>query len=94
MVAASLTDLAGTLPGDAAWVLERVGDPGELWRAEAAWWRRVEHDGFRLLRDARFGPSRLLGAAAVLAVDAWRVRAALEVAARGGKGLEVFDAVA
>jgi hypothetical protein len=35
---------------------------------------------------------------ALLGADAWRVRAALEVAARGGAGasgaLEVFDAVA
>ena len=29
-----------------------------------------------------------------MAVDAWRVRAALELAARGGGPLEVFDAVA
>jgi len=30
----------------------------------------------------------------VLAVDAWRGRAALELAARGGGPMEVFDAVA
>jgi hypothetical protein len=33
-----------------------------------------------------------VGCAAVLAADAWRVRAALESAARGGGLTEVFDA--
>lgn len=94
MEASSLGELVRTLPREAAWAFEDVEEPAELWRAEAAWWRRVEHDGFRLLNDGGFGAPRLLGAAAVLAVDAWRVRAALEVAARGGTALEVFDAVA
>jgi hypothetical protein len=35
----------------------------------------------------------VVGAVAVLSVDAWRVRAALELAARGGGSLEVLDAV-
>ena len=94
LAATSLEELAGVLPREAAWVLDGLHEPGELWQGEAAWWRRVEHDGFRLLRSAVFGPDRLVGAAAVLAVDAWRVRAALEVAARRGAGLEVFDALA
>jgi hypothetical protein len=94
IAAASWGELVRALPRDAAWVFEGVQEVGGLWRAEAAWWRRVEHDGFRLLRGARFEPPRLLGAAAVLAADAWRVRAALEVAARGGTALEAFDAVA
>ena len=34
------------------------------------------------------------GAIALLAVDAWQVQAALELAARGGGALEAFDAVA
>lgn len=94
VTATSLEDLAGVLPREAAWVLDGIHEPGELWQGEAVWWRRVEHDGFRLLTSAVFGPDRLVGAAAVLAVDAWRVRAALEVAARRGVGLEVFDAIA
>jgi hypothetical protein len=36
----------------------------------------------------------VLGAVAVLAADAHRVGAALELAARGGRPLEVFDALA
>jgi hypothetical protein len=94
IAAASLGELARALPREAAWALEGVDESADLWRGEAAWWRRVEHDGFRLLSGGGFESSRLLGAAAMLAVDAWRVRAALEVAARGGTGLEVFDAVA
>jgi hypothetical protein len=46
------------------------------------------------LRTAAFGDAAVLGAVGVLAVDGWRVRAALEAATRGGQAPEVFDAVA
>lgn len=98
--ARSLADLADRLPRRLRWVLADVpvahGDAeDELWRAESTWWRRVEADGFTLLRSSGFGSDVALGAAAVLAVDAWRVRAALEVANRGGgAALGAFDAVA
>ena len=49
---------------------------------------------FELLRRPRFGPGPTIGAAAVLAADAWRCRAALEIAAGGGGSMEVYDAVA
>jgi len=93
------SDLAGlrtVLPGDVRWVLDDIAGAGDLWRAEAAWWRRVERDGFALLRGSGYDRGPVVGALAVLAVDAWRVRAALETAARGGTGaeLEVFDALA
>ena len=52
--------------------------------------------GYYLFTGLVFLP--VIGMAAVLAVDAWRVRAALAVAARGGAlaagALEAFDAVA
>jgi hypothetical protein len=58
----------------------------------------VERDGFTLLRQPLTTSAPVVGAAAVLGADAWRVRAALEVAARGGsqdpRALEAFDAVA
>jgi hypothetical protein len=78
--------LAEVLPRDAAWVLRPVDDEAELWTAEASWWRRVEDEAFGLLRTGASGRAPVVGAVAVLAVDAWRVRAALEVAAqaRGG----------
>jgi hypothetical protein len=92
--APSFAEFSRLLPRDAAWVLDGVTEPDRLWRAEATWWRGLEDDGFALLRGSRFDAAPLLGAAAVLAADAWRVRAALEIAARGGGPLEVFDAVA
>lgn len=92
--ASSLTDLARLLPGDARWALADVQDVTALWQAESRWWGRVERDGVSLIRRATPGPHVLVGAVAMMAVDAWRVRAALELAARGGGPLEVFDAVA
>jgi hypothetical protein len=92
--APTFAELVRRLPRDAGWVLDGITEPGELWRAEAAWWHGVEDDGFALLHQGRFDAAPLLGAAAVLAADAWRVRAALELAARGGGPLEAFDAVA
>jgi hypothetical protein len=91
---ASVRELAAAAGPDAAWVLEDIDEPTELWRAEAVWWRRVEDDGFALLRSVAPGPRPLLGAVAALAVDAWRVCAALEVSDSGGAQLEVFDALA
>jgi hypothetical protein len=92
----SLASLARSLPADARWVLDDLQRPIDLWRAEAAWWRRLDRDGSALLRSPDFGREALVGAVARLAVDTFRVCAALETAARGGSGsaLEVFDAVA
>ncbi|MFD0515749.1 hypothetical protein [Streptomyces aureus] len=53
----------------------------------------MQADGAAMLRDGRYGPRVVVGAVAVLSVDAWRVRAALESAARGGRPGEVFDAL-
>lgn len=91
---ATPAEIATALPGEARWAVAGTVDPRRLWQAEAAWWRRVERDGFALLRRGGFGPEPVVGAVAVLATDAWRVRAALEVATRGGGPLEAFDAVA
>jgi hypothetical protein len=76
--------LAPLLPTRIRWVLDGISGPEDLWLAEAAWWRRVEEDGFAMLRGAAFGRPTVVGAVAVLAVDAWRVRAALETAAWAG----------
>lgn len=93
-----LLAFAASLPPSAGWALVGVEDPEDLWRAEARWWSRVGTDGAAMLRRRVTTPAPVVGAVAVLAVDAWRVRAALEVAARGGSGpsgaMEVFDAVA
>lgn len=92
--ARSLAELASALPRTVSWVLDGIASPDDLWQAEARWWQRVEHDAFPLVRRPVAGPEAMVGAAALLAVDAWRVRAALELAARGGAPLEAFDAVA
>jgi hypothetical protein len=92
--AATFGELAARLPARIRWVLDGVSSPGDLWRAEVAWWARVERDGFMLLRTSGLDSGPVLGAVAVLAADARRVRAALEIAARGGGPLEAYDAVA
>ena len=91
--AVTLDELGRGLPVRARWVLAGISSPDDLWRAEAAWWARVERDGFRLLRTSSLDSGAVLGAVALMAADAWRVRAALEIAARGGGSLEVYDAV-
>lgn len=87
-------EFAGALPASARWVLAGISSADGLWRAEAAWRARVEADGLRLLRTSSMDDGVVLGAVAVLAADAWRVRAALELAARGGGPLEVYDELA
>ena len=94
MSPATLPEFAVRLGGPARWALADVVEPAELWRAQARWWARVETDGFALARTATAGPQILVGAAATMAFDAWRARAALELAARGGQPMEAFDAVA
>lgn len=91
---ATLPELAGALLPSARWALADVAGPDDLWHAESSWWRHVERDAFPLVHVGIAGPENLLGSVALLAVDAWRVRAALESAARGGAALEDFDAVA
>lgn len=85
--------IGDTVP-EVAWVLAGVEGPADLWRAEARWWRRVEQDGFAMLRGSSFDVVPTVAALAVLATDAWRVRAALETAAGRHDDLGLFDAVA
>ncbi|BBX82647.1 hypothetical protein MAUB_05200 [Mycolicibacterium aubagnense] len=94
MAAGSLQEFTSRLPPPARWALSGTADVGELWQAEFRWWSRVERDGLDLLRRPRFGSGPTVGAAAVLAADAWRCRAALQIAAGGGGSMEIYDAVA
>jgi hypothetical protein len=95
VAAMSVVDLFAALRPAARWTLQGVTDAASLWTAEVRWWRRLRTDGAALLAGSGFGPRRMIGATALLAADAWLVRAALEIAARGGgRALEVFDAVA
>lgn len=91
---AGLTDFARRLPPPARWALDGVTSSADLWLAEARWWARVRRDGTTLVTRPGYDRQRPLGAVALLAADAWLVRAALEIAARGGAHLEVWDALA
>lgn len=91
----SLAALRAALPAAAEWALGGVDEPEQLWRAEAAWWARVDRDAAGMARRGGADARALVGTVARLAVDAWRVRGALELAARGGRVVvEDFDAVA
>lgn len=94
LAATSLPALRDTLPRPARDLLTGVDDPRELWRAEARHHAAVEADAFHLLGAALPGADVVLGGVTVLAVDAWRVRAALAAAAVGAGTSEVLDAVA
>ncbi|WP_341953426.1 hypothetical protein [Salinibacterium sp. TMP30] len=76
-----LTAFADALPRSARAVIADIDAPTELWRAEKRLVTTVEEDAARLLRGSIPGPDVILGAVALLAVDAWRVRAALSAAA-------------
>jgi hypothetical protein len=67
----------------AGWALGTIGEPDELWRAELAWWDRVEDDS-RLLLGRSDDEAVVLAAVALLAVDAQRTARALRSAAQGG----------
>ena len=82
--ATTLAELRAALPSTARWALAGCDSPEDLWRAEAAWWLRVERDATTMTRSSSFDLTPVVGVVALLAVDAWRVRAALEIADRGG----------
>ena len=79
--------LAAALPATAAWALDGCADPTDLWRAEAAWWSRVERDGEELARGSREGRGAVVGVVALLAADARRASLAVAAAARGEAAL-------
>jgi hypothetical protein len=92
--AATLGELTEGLPPRARWVLAGITSPDGLWRAEETWLARVEQDGLRLLRTSSLDSGVVLGAVAVIGCDARRARAALEIAARGGRPPEALDELA
>ncbi|WP_055557997.1 V-type ATPase subunit [Streptomyces sp. NBRC 110028] len=94
MAATSFADYRRELPPAARWAVAGIDDEAGLWRAEGRWWDRLDEGGWALLRGSIPGSAPVVGAVAVLCADAWRVRGALEGAARGGGHLEAFDAAA
>jgi hypothetical protein len=91
--ARTLAELAAALPASARWAFEGVTEQADVWAAETRWWLRLEEQSFALARTGNFTAGPVLGAVGLLAVDAWRVRAALALSGCGGAG-EVLDAVA
>ncbi|HEU0240822.1 MAG TPA: hypothetical protein VFR11_16300 [Micromonosporaceae bacterium] len=87
----TLDDFTRSLPAESRWSLSGLTEPTDLWRAEARWWGRLHRDGATLLRRSGVGPHRPLGAAALLAADAWQTAVALQIAGHGGGGREVLD---
>ncbi len=95
--AAAATDLASltsSLPMRFRWLFDGITETSGLWSADARWWSRVEADGLAMLGHSQFARDRTIGAVAVLAADAWRCRAALALASRGGGPMDVYDVVA
>jgi len=80
--AGTLAALRGALGVRAGWALATIAEPDELWRAELAWWDRVEED-CRLLLSRSEDETVVLAAVASLAVDAQRTARALRSAAQG-----------
>jgi len=65
------------------------------WISEARAWRSIEEQALAMAIGFRPGPGAVVAVAGLLAADAWRTRAALELAARGGTPSgEELDAVA
>lgn len=96
MESASVEALRGALAPESGWALAGIAEPEAIWLGEAAWWRRVEQEAERLARDSEMGRATVIGAVALLGVDASRVAAALESAARGGDAaaIEAFEQIA
>jgi len=95
--AAAASDLASftdALAMRLGWLFDGITEADGLWTAEARWWARVEADGLTMLGRSQFTRARTIGAVAVLAADAWRCRAALALASRGGGPMDVYDVVA
>jgi len=81
--ASSWPGFVAAVPTAARWAFDDLTGPEDLWRAQPRWWRRVERDGERMLHGGRLDRRVVLGAVAVCAADAWRIRAALACAEAG-----------
>ena len=94
--APGVPELAAHVPAGIGWALRGVERPEQLWRAELVWWQHVEADAEALMRRPLGSPALVIGAAALLAVDAQRAGRALAIAALGGAELtrERLDAAA
>lgn len=81
--ARTFPELVTRLPGRASWAVAGVDGADALWLSELAWWSRAQGLAEGLLRSGGDGRAPVLGAVLLLAVDAWRAGAALELAGSG-----------
>lgn len=88
--ARDVADLHRRLPRDAGWVLDDIGEDGDLWRAEARWWRVLDDEARGRLRHPEAGADAVFGAFGALLADAHRVQGALELSARAGADEEAI----
>jgi len=93
--AGTVAELRRRLPRNAGWTLDGIDEPADLWRAEIIWWLKVGADAEALVRSRLDGDGVVVGAVALLALDAVRVNAALAVAERSSAAgaKEVLDAL-
>ena len=93
--AETIADLRAQLPPRASWALAGIETPDELWRAELGWWRVVGLEARAMTRSRLEGQGVVVGAIALLGLDAIRVRTALAVAAqdRSDVAREALDAL-
>jgi hypothetical protein len=94
LASTTLDQLRAALPRDVASMFQGVTGPSDLWLAEVRWRSRLWDEALEQLRSGGAGPGTVVAAVAALLADALRVRTALEIAARAGRGIEVLDAVA
>ena len=92
--AANVEALVDRLPEAAAWPLAGLADAADLWRAEIAVANRVRLDAARRAAAARYDITAVAAIMALLLVDLWLVRGAIEVAGRTPVPEELFHAVA
>jgi hypothetical protein len=86
----TVDQLRAALDARSRWALGDAHHLEDLPTCEFAWWHRVERDAAVLTATSTFDLAPVVGVVALLAVDAWRTRAALAVAAHG-TGPEVLD---
>ena len=93
--AETIAELRDHLPAQASWALAGIDAPRELWRAELGWWRSIGSEAEMMTRSRLEGREVLVGAIALLGLDAIRVATALAVAAqeRSGVAREALDAL-
>jgi len=94
VAASDLASFTSAIATRLRWLFDGTTGADGLWTAEARWWARVEADGLTVLGRSEFTRAQTIGAVAVLAADAWRCRAALALASRGGGPVDAYDVVA